>query len=404
MNILYLTIVKIRDLGTDYIYSDLMNQFIDHGHNVYIIGPVEKKEKKKSFQKKGKGYEILGVNIGNYYNTGTIEKGITIVTMEYSYQKAIKHFWSNVEFDLILYSTPPITFNRLIKYYKNKGVPTYLMLKDIFPQNAVDIGLMTKSGSKGVIYNYFRSQEKELYKLSDTIGCMSEANIKYVLRNNPEINSSKVEICPNAVTLRERKILDGTEKTIVRGKYGIPVDRTVFIYGGNLGLPQGPDYILKCLKANENEEKSFILIVGSGSEYKRFNAWFKEEKPRNSKIISYLPHEEYMQLVASCDVGLIFLDHRFTIPNFPSRLLSYMEMRMPVLAATDSNTDVGKVIEDGGFGYWCESDDVGQFIELMQKMSDCDRKSMGEKAYQYLKENYTSEKVYKIIIRHMNIL
>lgn len=400
MNILYLTIVKIRNLDTESIYTDLMSEFISHGHKVYIAGPIEKRENRKSVHKTGKNYEILGINIGNYYNTGNIEKGMTIVTMEDSYRRAIEHFWGDVKFDLILYSTPPITFNRIIRHFKKQGVPTYLMLKDIFPQNAVDIGLMSTTGLKNILYRYFRSQEKELYRLSDTIGCMSEANVEYVLSHNPEIDRAKVEICPNAVRIRERKAVDNKA---VREKYGIPEDKVVFVYGGNLGLPQGPDFILQCLEANEKSKDTFILIVGSGTEYDRFHIWFADHNPRNSKLIEYLPHEEYMELLASCDVGLIFLDHRFTIPNFPSRLLSYMEMKMPVLAATDSNTDVGRVIEDGGFGYWCESNDVMRFTELMQQFVGVDRDMMGEEAYKYLEDKYSSDHVYDIISGHVGI-
>jgi len=37
---------------------------------------------------------------------------------------------------------------------------------------------------------------------------------------------------------------------------------------------------------------------------------------------------------------MIFLDYRFQIPNFPSRLLSYMAAGMPVIVATDPNTDM----------------------------------------------------------------
>lgn len=398
MNILFLTLYKIRDLKQEDLYSELMNTFRAHGHKVYIVSPVEKKENMKPFLKRGKTYELLGAPIGNYFNVGSVEKGMTLLTLENNYLNAINRFWKNVHFDLLLYSTPPITFNRIIKHFKSKGVPTYLMLKDIFPQNAIDIGLMTKGGAKGLIYRYFRVQEKELYKLSDTIGCMSQANVDYVVKHNPEVDRRKVEICPNAVTIRERKAVD---KNVVRKKYGVPEGKTVFVYGGNLGLPQGPDFILECLKANEKEKNSFILIVGSGSEYERFEKWFKVENPKNSKLISYLPHEEYMSLVASADVGLIFLDHRFTIPNFPSRLLSYMEMKMPVLAATDSNTDIGRVVQDNGFGYWCESNDVAKFVELMRKLFGEDREEMGVKAHQYLESNYTSEKVYQIIMKHI---
>jgi glycosyltransferase involved in cell wall biosynthesis len=110
-----------------------------------------------------------------------------------------------------------------------------------------------------------------------------------------------------------------------------------------------------------------------------------------------------MKVMAACDVGLIFLDHRFTIPNFPSRLLSYMEGKMPVLAATDPNTDVGTVIEEGEFGYWCESNDSEKFVKLMNRFSDYSgRHKMGENAYQFLINHYDVSRTYQIIISHVS--
>lgn len=91
-----------------------------------------------------------------------------------------------MKFDLIIYSTPPITFQRAVEYVKERdNAQTYLLLKDIFPQNAVDIGILSKNGWKGLIYKYFRKKEKKLYGISDRIGCMSEANCKYILSHNP---------------------------------------------------------------------------------------------------------------------------------------------------------------------------------------------------------------------------
>ena len=113
-----------------------------------------------------------------------------------------------------------------------------------------------------------------------------------------------------------------------------------------------------------------------------------------------LPKEEYDQLVRSCDVGLIFLDHRFTIPNYPSRLLSYLENRMPVLCATDPNTDMGRIAEENGYGYWCESNSVEAFTALVDKMLTSDRKEMGERGYEFLKKNYLVENTYHTIFLH----
>ena len=69
-------------------------------------------------------------------------------------------------------------------------------------------------------------------------------------------------------------------------------------------------------------------------------------------------------MVAACDVGMLFLNHWLTFPDFPSQLLSYMHVKLPVLSCTDSNTDFGQVIEDRGFGWWCESNDSDNFSSL----------------------------------------
>lgn len=98
-----------------------------------------------------------------------------------------------------------------------------------------------------------------------------------------------------------------------------------------------------------------------------------------------LPKEDYDTLVGACDVGMIFLDYRFTIPNFPSRLLSYMQAKLPVLAVTDVNTDIGKIIVDGGFGWWCPSNSVEKFSSTIDLIVDSDL-SIGDKGFEYLKE------------------
>ena len=120
----------------------------------------------------------------------------------------------------------------------------------------------------------------------------------------------------------------------------------------------------------------------------------------NVKLMLRLPKEDYDMLVKYCDVGLIFLDHRFTIPNYPSRLLSYLENKMPVICATDVNTDIGKIAEENGYGYWCESVKPEDFTALVDKMLASDRKAMGEKGYEFLKENYLVEHTYNKIMSH----
>ena len=405
-NLLFLTMARMTDLRRRGIYTELLKKFQTEGWDIYVVTPHERSLGLPSELKEDGGVHFLGVKTLNLQKTNAIEKGLGQVLVEGQYKAAIKKYLGDVKFDLILYSTPPITFPKVIAYLKrqNPQAMTYLLLKDIFPQNAVDLGMMSTSGVKGVLYNFFRKKEKKLYALSDYIGCMSPANVAYLLKHNPEIARERVAVAPNSVELSPEGAQHFAEKDVVRAKYGLPIDKPVFIYGGNLGKPQGIPFLIKCLEANADREDCRFVIIGTGTELPKLKQWHSAERPRNVSVMDGLPKEEYYQLVRACDVGLIFLDHRFTIPNFPSRLLSYLENWMPVLCATDPNTDMGRIAEENGFGYWCESNSVEAFTAILDRMIAADRQAMGEKGYKFLCENYTVENTYDAIVAHLNRL
>lgn len=399
MRLLFLTLVNFSSLSEHGIYTDLLREFVKYGHHVYAISPVEKRENKPTHVVKEDHATILRLQIGNTQKTNIIEKGISTVMIEPIFKKAIREYFSNVKFDLVIYSTPPITLVSAVEYVKKRdGAKTYLLLKDIFPQNAVDIGIMSKSGLKGLLYKHFRRQEKKLYRISDRIGCMSQANVDYVLKHNPEVDPKIIEVCPNSFDVIDKSV-DVESRKQIREKYGIPLDKKVFVYGGNLGKPQGVPFLIECLKKCESITDAFFLIVGDGTEYSLLDNYVETEKPKNVKLMKRLPKEDYDTMVGACDVGLIFLDHRFTIPNFPSRLLSYMQAKLPVLAATDSNTDIGKVIMDGGFGWWCESTDAEKVKTLIQGAVATDNNTARHNGWEYLKRYYSTEQSYGIIMK-----
>lgn len=405
MNIIFLTLYRIDNIEDRSIYHDLMRKFRDEGHQVYIVTPCERRLGLETSLIENNGVYILNVKTLNIQKTNVVEKGIGTLLLERQYKAAIKKYLGDIKFDLITYSTPPITFTNVVKYLKkeNPQAITYLQLKDIFPQNAIDIGMF---GEKSLFNRYFRRKEKALYKVSNYIGCMSPANVKFVLDHNPEIDAKRVEVAPNSIELQEerKEFADpGQRKAArfyIRKKYDLPTDKPILIYGGNLGKPQGIDYLVRCLDANKNRQDCYFVVVGNGTEYNKIDDWYRANKGCSVQLMQRLPKEDYDLLVKHCDVGLIFLDHRFTIPNYPSRLLSYLEYKMPVICATDVNTDIGKIAEGNGYGYWCESVKPEDFTVLVDKMLAADRKAMGEKGYQFLKENYLVEHTYNAIMKH----
>lgn len=401
MNILFISITRMQNLDGSGIYQNLMRKIRDEGHNVYVVTAFERRFGKKTRLYEVDGIHILGVRTLNNIQTNVIEKGISLITMERLYINAIIKLLPKISFDIILSSTPPIMLTGVVKYAKknNPNAFSYLLLKDIFPQNAVDINMMSKRGVKGIIYHYFRRKEIELYKTFDYIGCMSPANVDYLLAHNPFVKAEKVEVAPNCADI-SRTVHETFSKDEIRSKYGLPLNVPIFVYGGSLGKPQGISYIIECLDANKDRTDCHFVIVGSGTEYKRIEKWKNEINPKSVSLFDFLPKEDYDRLVQSCDVGLIFLDHRFTIPNYPSRLLAYQENKIPVLAATDPNTDIGRIAEENGYGYWCESKDPNDFTNIVNKMLKSDIKGMGEKGYEYLTKNYLSKNTYDIIMKH----
>ena len=395
MNILFLTLSNVKTLNERGIYQDLLREFSKHDHNICIVSPSERRYKEKTRIIEDQYSKILKVKIGNIQKTNTIEKGISTVLIESQFKSAMKKCFDDINFDLVIYSTPPITFAKVIEYIKKRdNAKTYLLLKDIFPQNAVDIGMMKKSG---VIYKYFRGKEKKLYQLSDYIGCMSQANVDYILAHNPDTSRDKVHVSPNSIEPVD--IITNKEiKSETRKKYGIPTDSQVYIYGGNLGKPQDIAFVIECLKQIQDKKDKYFVICGTGTDYLKLESYISQYAPTNVKLINGLPKNEYDELIRACDVGLIFLDKRFTIPNFPSRLLSYMENSMPTIACTDSNTDIGKIIVEGDFGWWCESDDASKFTNIINNIDDDRIEIKGKNARSYLEANYTVQKSYEIIM------
>ncbi len=399
MNVLFLSLGTFDDMGAGSVHIDIIKRFAEE-QNVYLVCKRERREHKKTELSEEFRIQVLRVKTGNIKKAGLIEKGLSTLLVEPQFKRAVKEYFADIRFDLVIYTTPPITFANVVKFIKKRdGAVSYLMLKDIFPQNAVDIGIMSKRGWKGLIYHFFREKEKRLYRVSDYIGCMSPANMEYVTAHNSYINPNRVEECPNSAIVKNMDMDEGVRESI-RKKYAIPSDKTVFVYGGNLGKPQGISFLIECLKSQRDNKKAFFLIVGDGTEYGSLEAFVAGHQQDNVVLMKNLPKEDYDILTGACDVGMIFLDHRFTIPNFPSRLLGYMQAKLPVLACTDKNTDIGKVVVEGGFGWWCESNDVGEFGRVVERVLNTELESMKEKAFLYLKEHYSVDYVYRVIMGH----
>lgn len=398
MKIIFLTIGVVSNINQSGIYTDLLRCFQQNGHQVYVVSQLERRLKQKTFYEVSSGVNILYVKTGNITKTKWFEKGISTMLLPYQFYAAINKFWHNETFDLILYSTPPITFDKTVAKIKNRDHAfSYLMLKDIFPQNAVDLGLLKKTGLKGIIYNFFRKKEKSIYQISDKIGCMSPANLNYILKNNPQLKPDKLELCPN--TIDSCNTDENYDKRLFRERHRLPLDKLILLYGGNFGKPQNVDFIIDVLRKAECFSTVHFVMCGSGTDFYKLKEFLKKERPLYVTVIDSLPFYEYTELLKSADVGLIFLDYHFTIPNFPSRLVDYMNYSLPVFAATDDATDLGDVIQKNQLGWWCKSNSTEEYISTLQLIinEQSNLKKIGKRSKEFMKKNFATECAYHAI-------
>ena len=387
MNILYLSAVPFKIDENPSIYTDLIQELDNFGDQI-TVASID--SSLKPFQIKRtveKNIDLIYIGSFQLYNVNILKKGLAIITLPFFMKRAIKKLDIS-KFDLILYETPPITWAGIVNQIKKKNkIKSFLMLKDIFPQNAIDIGLMKKDS---LIFNYFKRKEELLYEVSDYIGCMSKGNIEYIIKNNSKIPKEKLYYFPN------------TKKDTGSRNIDFPKEKLQFVYGGNMGLPQGVLNIAPAISYFKNDREIEFIFIGKGTEWNKINEYFKEQK--NVQVLESLPREEYEKLLSSCDAGFIFLDSRFTIPNYPSRTLAYLEKGIPIIAATDKNTDIKDLILDNGVGLWSCSDDINSLIEnirIMKENREIRRKFSKNARELFLKE-FQVEKSVDLLHKYIN--
>ena len=372
-------------------YGDLVCELANRGHNVYVIAPSKKNQ--KGIEHKG-NIKICWVDSIKLLNVGFITKTLANLMLPFLFLRASKKFIPQ-KVDMVISPTPPITLTNVIKRLKKQhNAFFYLILRDIFPQNAVDLGLLSKGG---FVHKHFTRVEKKLYKLADRIGCMSQGNIDYLLSHNPELDPSKAVILPNWVDSDKNYDYESSEfikRHNLDNKY-------IALFGGNLGIAQNPLNIVDLAELHMDKDDLVFLIIGKGIYKNRLKESIKERGLNNIIMADYLPRDEYEALASKCNVGLVSLNGNFTIPNIPSRTLGYWQAKLPVFAIIDKSTDLGQnVIDKYNGGLWCVEGDKEQYINLFNVLYYDKQLSqqMGLNGYKTLSEEYSVTNITDILL------
>jgi glycosyltransferase involved in cell wall biosynthesis len=249
---------------------------------------------------------------------------------------------------------------------------------------------------RGLAYRYFSWIERRLYEVSDRIGVMSPANAAYV-REHAGIPDAKLEMLPN---WRKVRTVDGKSGRDLRAEWGL-TGKNVAVFGGVLGIAQELEFLLELAREMRHREDLVFVIVGSGNQRSRLRDLAARDALPNVLFPDRVPSADFARFVREADVGLVNLNRRFTIPNFPSKVLDYFEAEVPVLAAIDGATDFGAMLDASGAGLWSLTGDLPAYRRNLERLlaDPALRREMGRRGRRWLEEHFGVESACDTILR-----
>ena len=335
---------------------DLSREFVRQGHELTVMLPSATIAEPWTIENMD-GVQVLRLRAPRTKDINYAQRTFNELRMPYAMLRNLrKSPLAHSKWDGVVWYAPSIFHGPLAKALKTSSqCKGYLIIRDIFPEWAVDMGLM----GRGLAYRFFNAIAHYQYSVADIIGVQTPGNLHYFdsWQRRP---GRKLEVLQNW--------LDKPAST----RCSIRVDQTalsgrkIFVYAGNMGIAQGMDIILELAKRLQNNKDIGFLFVGRGSDAKRLQEAAKTQQLSNVLFFDEIDPDEIPDLYAQCHVGIVALDPRHKSHNIPGKFLTYMQSGLPVLANVNAGNDLANLIRNEGVGQVCETNQVHELERLAQ--------------------------------------
>lgn len=319
---------------------DLANAFRAAGVDVLVVAPSTEIDSPWLIEVID-GTTVLRVNVPQTKTTAHIRRVFAEFVMPFAMIRALKQSkYLRKPVNGVVWYSPSIFHGPLVRFVKNRsGARSYLILRDVFPEWALNTGVMRR----GPAYLFFKLVEAFQYSVADAIGVQSVSNLPY-LRKWAARPNRQLEVLQNWVApAQDRGCPIRIDQTSLAG-------RKIFVYAGNMGVAQGMDGLLQLVIRLKDHTEIGFLFVGRGSEVERLRATAHSQALGNLLVQDEIDPTQVPGLYAQCHIGLVSLDLRHKTHNVPGKFLTYLQAGLPVLAIVNPGNDLIRLIEDEKVG------------------------------------------------------
>ncbi|EKR66083.1 MULTISPECIES: glycosyltransferase family 4 protein [Leptospira] len=360
---------------------ELALEFVSRNHEVTVVTPGADLSVPFRLDELDR-VKVLRFRSGPIKNISKFKRLINEVLLSKRSWKSLKNYLISNPQDYIIYYSPSIFWGNLTFRLKRLWrVPSYLILRDFFPQWIIDNGLIRE---KSLIAYFFEYYEKLNYRAANRIGIQSPANMEWFAKKFPEFKN--IQLLYNWATNSNLVLNQGN---FYRKRLNLE-DKVVFFYGGNIGQAQDMRNILRLAKRMQFHSEAHFLLVGAGDEFDLVKKTLYSESISNVTLLDSVSQEEYKKMLSEFDVGLFTLSAKHQTHNFPGKILEYMRQRKPILGSVNPGNDLQEVIHSAGAGFVSISGQDKLFYENAFKfLNPKVRKECGKNSESLLKQKFS---------------
>lgn len=339
---------------------DLSQELLKQGHNPMVMIPSADLKQPWSLEDMN-GVQVLRLKAPRTKDIGYVRRTLNEFLLPFMMRRSLrKSPFANMRWDGVVWYSPTIFLGPLASALKKASACRgYLIIRDIFPEWAVDMGLL----GRGLPYRFFKAVERYQYSVADVIGVQTPANSPY-FDHWAKQEGRRVEVLQN--WLADAPDV-GSSISVAEGPL---VGRTVFVYAGNMGVAQGMDVLLGLAERLRSRRDIGFLFVGRGSDAQRLRGDAKERGLDNVVFHDEIDPSEIPGLYSQCHVGIVALDPRHMTHNIPGKFLSYMQSGLPVLASINPGNDLAELIQRENVGRVCTDHSVDTLQRLAVELAD----------------------------------